>query len=95
MKNNMKVKETGSLVNLLMDNNIGVPEVGKGATILSWSDRHAYEVMSASEDKTRVLIQRYLPERVDKNGMSDMQEYEYEKLNGYDEEKLSALLYQY
>jgi len=78
-------KTTGSLINYVMGNNKTLPEVGKGATILSWSDRHAYEVMSISEDGKRVIIQKYLSERIDTNGMSESQEYKYEKLNGFDE----------
>lgn len=74
------MKETGSLFNLLMGNNNTLPEVGKGATILLWSDRHAYEVISVSEDKKEVVIQRYDPERIDGLGMSDCQTYKYEKL---------------
>lgn len=75
-------KTTGSLFNYLMGNNESIPEVGKGATQLLWSDRHAYEVLSVSEDKTKVTIQRYAPTRLDKLGMSDQQCYEYVELVG-------------
>ena len=78
-------KDTGSLVNWLMAHNNSTPEVGKGATILLWSDRRAYEVMSVSENKDRIVIQQYLPERIDNNGISEDQEYRFEKLNGFDE----------
>ncbi len=78
-------KTTGSLINYLMGNNTTLPEVGKGATVLSWSDRYAYEVMSVSKDLKTIIIQEYLPERIDKNGMSECQDYKYEKLNGRDE----------
>lgn len=77
--------ETGSFINMLMSNNSSTPEVGNGATILSWTDRHAYEVMSVSDDYKRVVIQQYLPERIDNLGMSESQDYKYEKLNGRDE----------
>lgn len=84
---NLKLgKHTGSVMNHLMSSNSTLPEVGKGCTILMWSDRHAYEVISVSEDKKRVVIQQYIAERVDKNGMSECQEYKYEKLNGHNEE---------
>lgn len=78
-------KTTGSLMNYLMGNNSTLPQVGKGCTLLSWTDRHAYEVMSVSEDGKRVVIQQYLPERTDKNGMSESQDYSYTKLNGFNE----------
>ncbi len=71
---------TGSLMNYLMGNNKSIPEVGKGATILQWSDRHAYEVLSVENDGTRVKLQRYNSKRIDSNGMSDVQEYEYKEL---------------
>lgn len=73
-------KTTGSFINYLMGNNTTLPEVGKGATILLWTDRHAYEVMSIEGDK--VTLQQYLPERIDSNGMSETQKYKYEKLSG-------------
>jgi len=78
-------KTTGSLSNYLMGNNATIPEVGKGATILYWTDRCAYEVIEVSENKRECTIQRYIPERVDGLGMSDSQYYKYEKL---DEQKL-------
>lgn len=74
-------KETGSLMNYLMSRNKTFPEVGKGATMLSWTDRTAYEVIEVSKDYKRVIIQQYQPERIDNNGMSESQEYKYEKLN--------------
>ncbi|MDR0825066.1 MAG: hypothetical protein LBN74_08220 [Prevotella sp.] len=77
--------ETGSFINMLMSSNSSIPEVGKGATVLLWTDRHAYEVMSVSKDFKTVVIQQYLPERIDDLGMSESQDYKYEKLNGYDE----------
>lgn len=76
-------KNTGSFFNMVMGNNSTLPEVGKGATILLWTDRHAYEVMEVSDDKKSCIIEQYLPERVDKLGMSDHQEYKYEKTNGF------------
>lgn len=78
-------KTTGSLFNYLMGNNATLPEVGKGATILHWTDRSAYEVIEVSENKMECTIQRYDPERVDGLGMSDSQDYKYEKLT---EEKM-------
>lgn len=76
---------TGSFINYMMGNNSTLPEVGKGCTLLSWTDRHAYEVLKVSADGKRVEIQQYLPERVDNNGMSECQDYKFEKLNGFTE----------
>jgi hypothetical protein len=74
---------TGSLTNYLMGNNSSVPEIGKGATVLHWTDRHAYEVISVSKDRKKCTIQRYAPERTDNNGMSESQTYDYKKLTDY------------
>jgi hypothetical protein len=73
-------KLSGSFFNYLYGNNQTVPIVGKGATRMLHSDRHAYEVISVSEDGKSCQIQRYNPVRIDKLGMSDMQEYSYEEL---------------
>ena len=78
-------KTTGSLFNYLMGNNATLPEVGKGATILHWTDRSAYEVIEVSENKMECTIQRYDPESGNGSGMSDAQSYTYEKLT---EEKM-------
>ncbi|OFY43999.1 MAG: hypothetical protein A2X18_07675 [Bacteroidetes bacterium GWF2_40_14] len=86
-KQQMKAgKETGSLTNHIMGRNATLPKVGEGATILHWTDRSAYEVMEVSKDYKTVVIQKYEPERIDNNGMSESQEYKYEKLNGCNEE---------
>ncbi len=73
-------RDSGSLMNYLMGNNKTIPEVGKGATILHWTDRSAYEVIKVSKDLTEVTLQRYDAERKDDNGMSECQSYQYEKL---------------
>lgn len=82
MKQRVKLNQTGSLVNFLMGNNATLPKVGEGATILMYSDRHAYEVLEVSKDYKRVVIQRYAPERADNNGMSESQDYAYKTLEG-------------
>lgn len=47
-------KEYGSLNNMLLGTGVNhednKPVVGKGATILFWTDRHAYDVTFVSED---------------------------------------------
>ena len=75
--------ETGSLMNFVMSiSTAPKPKVGMGATILCWTDRHACTIVKLTP-KT-VTVQRDKATRIDKNGMSDCQEYSYEKdLNGY------------
>ena len=74
--------ETGSLVNHLHSRAvIGQPEptVGMGATMLGWSDRHPgtiIEVFSIRRTKF-IVVQADKYKRIDKNGMSESQEYEY------------------
>lgn len=80
IKSTMKMKNTGSFFNLMMGNNNTLPIVGEGATILHWTDRSAYEVISVSKDFKDVVIQRYAPRRLDSYGMSDDQSYEYKDL---------------
>jgi hypothetical protein len=53
------------------------PEVGMGATILMWSDRHAATIVEVSKDGKRVVIQEDNAVRTDKNGMSECQDYTY------------------
>lgn len=69
--------DTGSFFNYLMGNSMSIPEVGKGATILHWSDRSAYFVNEVSEDGKTVVIERAKAIRTDNNGMSETQSYEY------------------
>lgn len=45
-----KVGVAGGFFNQLMGNNATEPKVGEGATTLSYSDRHAYDVTWVSED---------------------------------------------
>ena len=51
-----KRKLEGSFTNYLMGNNSSVPEVGKGATLLMYSDRYPYEVLEVSNDGKRCVI---------------------------------------
>lgn len=82
MSTNMKLgKDTGSLMNHVMSTSDQKPEVGKGATILHWTDREAWEVIKVSKSGKEVTIQKYDAERIDKNGMSEVQDYKYEKLS--------------
>jgi len=71
--------DTGSFFNYLMGNSMTVPEVGKGATVLHWTDRSAYFVNQVSEDGKEVIIERANAIRTDNYGMSDSQDYRYER----------------
>lgn len=51
--------------------------VGDGATIIMYSDRHACTVIEASEK--RVTVQRDKATRTDNNGICDSQSYSYER----------------
>ena len=74
--------QTGSFFNHMMSAGQALPEVGKGATKLYWTDREAYFVNSVSEDKKTCIIERPEVVRADKNGMSDDQAYEYKREEG-------------
>lgn len=73
--------ETNSLINHLHSRMVeGQPEpqIGMGATILSWSDRYAATVTAWDVKKMIVTIRRDTATRIDKNGMSESQEWTYE-----------------
>lgn len=78
----------GSLNNLLMDRSGNPePEVGMGATVLAWTDRHAGTIETVERWKTgpragqiRALVVREdKATRTDTNGWSDAQSYTYER----------------
>ena len=70
--------ETGSFLNSVMggSNRALEPEVGMGCTILCWTDRHAATVVEV-RSATTIVVQQDHARRVDKNGMSESQKYEY------------------
>jgi len=71
-------RTTGSLVNYIMSGRSALcPEVGMGATELWWSDRHAYTIVEVSGDKKRIVVQRDIAKRIDRNGFSESQTYEF------------------
>lgn len=83
LKNRTKLgKDTGSVMNYLMGNNNTAPEVGKGATVMLHTDRHAYQVLHVSKDGKRIKMQRCKATRIDNNGMSESQQYDYSELEG-------------
>jgi hypothetical protein len=54
------------------------PEVGMGATICYWSDRHAATIIRVEKNGKVIVVQEDIATRTDKNGMSESQEYKYE-----------------
>ena len=75
------MKEYGSLTNRLEENcyfsnTKGNIQVGTPCTIYSWSDTHPYEVIEVINQE-HLIIRQLDAKRIDKNGMSDCQEYEY------------------
>lgn len=53
------------------------PQVGMGATVLLWTDRHAATIVSVEKNGKRIGIVEDEATRIDKNGMSESQEYSY------------------
>ncbi len=68
----------GRLNNRLEENKMYCDEikVGTGATIYLYSDRHAYEVTKVINQQ-HVFIRKMNAKRIDKNGLSNYQEYEF------------------
>lgn len=76
----MRLTETGpgSVINQVMSGPTTVkPEVGMGATICMWSDRHAATITYVSPSGKMLRARQDHAKRIDKNGMSEMQQWEY------------------
>lgn len=54
-----------------------LPEIGTGATIVMYSDRHAATVVKVSASGKSVTVQRDIATRTDSRGMSENQEYTF------------------
>jgi hypothetical protein len=54
-----------------------VPEVGMGATEYCYTDRNAWTVVWVSPNKKTIILTRDSYKRIDSNGMSESQEYEF------------------
>ena len=68
--------QTGSLVNHLMSQDTPIaPEIGMGATILSWTDRNAGTIVKITPKQ--IHVQEDNAERTDSNGMSECQDYAF------------------
>ena len=78
----MPEQHAGSLVNHIADasNPSGEPKprIGMGATIISWSDRHAATIVSVSRTGHQVEVTRDKATRTDDRGMSEVQEWAFE-----------------
>jgi hypothetical protein len=78
--------QTGSMMNyLMMNSESATPEIGAPATVCMWSDRHAMTVTRLEFFKSgaragqlkAVYARRDHAKRMDLNGMSDSQTYEF------------------
>ena len=74
--------ETGSLINHVMSCSPALlPEIGDGATLLSWTDRRPGTVINmfkkGAYDYVTVQCDHY--KRIDNNGVGDAQQYEYSR----------------
>jgi hypothetical protein len=69
----------GSLQNLLLGSAVTPrePVVGDAATIIRWTDRVAATVIAVSANGKTVQVQCDHARRIDDNGMSECQQYEY------------------
>lgn len=67
----------GSLQNRLQEAAIQPkPEVGMGVTEMCYTDRHPYEVIEVIDDR-HIIVRALSWKRIDNNGLSECQEYEY------------------
>lgn len=74
--------QTASVMNHLYSRGVvgqPKPTVGMGATVLGWSDRYGATVIEVFRigKSTAIKVQRDDAKRIDENGMSESQKYEY------------------
>jgi len=67
----------GNLINRITENTKSHPVKDGGATITAYSDRYAGTVYDIVDG--RVYVQEDKATRIDNNGMSDSQDYHYER----------------
>lgn len=70
--------DTGSLVNHLYSRAVKgqpEPEVGMGATLLAWTDRYPATIVAV--EGNIITVREDNSRRVDHNGMSETQDYEF------------------
>lgn len=66
----------GSLINRLCEGGNVKPEVGMGVTEYYYTDREPWEIV-AVRDERHITVRELDYKRIDNNGMSDCQKYEY------------------
>lgn len=64
------------------------PSVGLGATLLYWTDTHAYTITRVSSSGKTFWMKRDKAVRIDGNRMSDSQQYRYEAQPDMPEERV-------
>jgi hypothetical protein len=74
--------QTGSLINNIMSRSVigePTPEIGMGATMLSWTDRNPATIVSVfNKGKTLYIgVKEDHAKRTDSNGFSESQSYEF------------------
>jgi hypothetical protein len=72
--------QTNSVINHLLSRaTVGqpVPTIGMGATLLGWTDRAPATIVGVFKATQMIRVQEDNYRRVDKNGMSECQTYEY------------------
>lgn len=69
-------RETNSLINDLMSNTTRVPEVGMGATRLSWTDRYPYTIVQVISER-RIVVQADNYRVISGSAHDGSAEYEY------------------
>jgi hypothetical protein len=71
--------QTGSLINhVLSSRTTGEPPyAGMPATLLAWSDRYPATVVEVNNLKRYIVVQEDDARRIDRNGLSEQQVYEY------------------
>lgn len=79
-KQTREIGVAGGFINQLMGNNKTTPVVGQGATVLLYSDRYAYEVISVADDDMSAILCRYDATLVSDSILNEHQEYEYKNL---------------
>ena len=65
-----------------MSNAVGygaTPVVGLGATISGYTDRYAATIIEVSANGKKIVVQEDAAKRVDSNGMSESQIYEFSR----------------
>lgn len=68
---------TNSLVNMVLAQRSTVPQIAMGATICGWTDRTACTIIDVSANGKTVTIQHDTAKRIDNDGISEHQEYQY------------------